>query len=47
MNLTWTGIGVIGVVLPTATTAGKQHIVGIKYFTSLAGFFAIAVGVQL
>lgn len=40
--LTWTGITALGVTLPTATTAGKQHIVKIKY---IGAWFAIAVAV--
>lgn len=43
-NLTWTGITGLGVTLPTATTAGKQHIIGIKYIAS--AWRAIAVGVE-
>lgn len=43
-NLTWTGITGLGVTLPTATTAGKQHIVGIKYIAS--AWRAIAVSVE-
>lgn len=42
--LTWTGITALGVTLPTATTAGKQHIVGVKRIGST--WFAIAVGVE-
>lgn len=44
-TLTWTmSGGVIGVTLPTATTAGKWHIIGFKYFTSTTSWKAIAVG---
>ena len=42
--LTWTGITALGVTLPTATTAGKQHIIGVKYIAS--AWRAIAVGVE-
>lgn len=42
--LTWTGITGLGQTLPTATTAGKQHIVGIKYIAS--AWRAISVGVE-
>lgn len=46
-TLTWTmSGGVIGVTLPTATTAGKWHIIGFKYFTSTTSWKAIAVGVE-
>jgi hypothetical protein len=41
--LTWTGITALGVTLPTATTANKQHIIGLKHIT--AAWWAIAVGV--
>jgi hypothetical protein len=40
--LTWTGITGLGVTLPSDTTAGKQHIIGIKYIAS--AWYAIAVG---
>jgi hypothetical protein len=43
-NLTWTGITGLGVTLPAATTAGKQHIIGIKYINS--SWRAIAVNVE-
>lgn len=43
-NLTWTGITGLGVTLPAATTAGKQHIIGLKYIAS--AWRAIAVGVE-
>jgi hypothetical protein len=43
-NLTWTGITGLRVTLPDATTAGKQHIIGIKYIAS--AWRAIAVGVE-
>lgn len=43
-NLTWTGITALGVTLPTATTAGKQHIIGLKYIGST--WYATAVGVE-
>ena len=42
--LTWTGITGLGQTLPTATTLGKQHIIGIKYVAS--AWRAIAVGVE-
>lgn len=42
--LTWTGITALGVTLPTATTAGKQHVIGVKYIA--AAWRAIAVGVE-
>lgn len=42
--LTWTGITALGVTLPTATTASKQHVIGIKYIAS--AWKAIAVGVE-
>jgi hypothetical protein len=42
-NLTWTGITGLGQTLPAATTAGKQHIIGIKYIA--AAWYAIAVSV--
>ncbi len=42
--LTWTGITALGVTLPTATTASKQHIVGIKRIAS--AWRAIAVSVE-
>lgn len=46
-TLTWTmSGGVIGVTLPTATTAGKWHIIGFKYFTSTTSWKAIAVGLE-
>lgn len=43
-NLTWTGITGLGETLPAATTAGKQHIIAIKYIAS--AWRAIAVGVE-
>lgn len=33
-NLTWTGITALGVTLPVATTAGKQHIILLKYIAN-------------
>jgi hypothetical protein len=42
--LTWTGITGLGQTLPTATTAGKQHIIHIKYIAS--AWRAIAVSVE-
>lgn len=30
-NITWSGITALGITLPTATVAGKQHIVELKY----------------
>jgi hypothetical protein len=39
--LEWTGITGLGVELPTATTAGKQHIIGLKNIGS--AWRAIAV----
>lgn len=45
--LTWTmSGGVIGVVLPTTTVAGKWHLIGFKYFTSTTSWKAIAVSVE-
>jgi hypothetical protein len=43
-GLTWTGITGLGVTLPTDTTAGKQHIIGLKYIAS--AWRGIAVGVE-
>ena len=43
-GLTWTGITGLGVTLPTDTTAGKQHIIGIKYIAS--AWRGIAVNVE-
>ncbi len=45
-GLTWTGITPLGVTLPSATTAGKWHIVGLKYFASVSTWFAIAESKQ-
>ncbi len=42
--LTWTGITALGVTLPTATTAGKIHIIGLMYIFS--AWYAISVSVQ-
>jgi hypothetical protein len=42
--LTWTGITGLGQTLPTATTAGKQHIIHLKYIAS--AWRAIAVNVE-
>jgi len=42
-TLTWTSITALGVTLPTATTAGKQHIVKIKYISSAWRAIAVAV----
>jgi hypothetical protein len=43
-TLTWTAITALGVTLPTATVASKQHIVKIKYIAS--AWRAIAVNVE-
>lgn len=43
-TLTWTGITALGTTLPTATTAGKQHIIGLMYIAS--AWRAIAVSVE-
>ena len=42
-TITWTGITALGVTLPTATTAGKQHIIGVKYIASAWRAIAVAV----
>ncbi len=42
--LTWTGITALGVTLPTATTAGKIHIIGLMYMFS--AWYAISVSAQ-
>ena len=42
--LTWTGITALGVTLPTATTAGKIHIIGLMYIFS--AWYAISVSVS-
>lgn len=44
-DLTWTGITGLGVTLPVVTTAGKQHIIGLKYIA--AAWKAIAVSVEV
>jgi DNA-binding beta-propeller fold protein YncE len=41
-TLTWDEINALGVTLPTETTAGKQHIIEIKYIGS--AWRAISVG---
>lgn len=43
-TLTWSSITALGVTLPTATTAGKQHIIELKYISS--AWYAIAVSVE-
>lgn len=43
--LTWTGITALGCTLPTATTAGKQHIIGLMYIA--AAWRAIGVSVEV
>ena len=42
-GLTWTGFTVIGVTLPTDTTAGKWHYVGCKYNLVATAWHVIAV----
>lgn len=42
-TLTWTSITGLGVTLPTATTASKQHIIGLKYIASAWRAIAVAV----
>lgn len=42
-GLTWTGITALGITLPTTTTAGKQHIIQIKYIASAWRAIAVAV----
>ena len=42
-GLTWTGFTAIGVTLPTDTTAGKWHYVGVKYNLGATAWHAIAV----
>lgn len=42
-TITWTGITALGNTLPTATVAGKQHIIGLKY---IGAWRAIAVAVE-
>lgn len=43
-TLTWSSITGLGQTLPSATTAGKQHIIGLKYIAS--AWRAIAVNVE-
>lgn len=43
-TLTWTSITALGCVLPTATVAGKQHIIGLKNIGSTV--YAISVAVE-
>lgn len=45
-GLTWTGFTVIGVVLPTDTTAGKWHYVGCTYNLGATAWHVIAVEEQ-
>jgi hypothetical protein len=41
--LTWTGFTEVGVTLPTATTAGKQHVVGCMYNDAESEWQVLAV----
>ena len=42
-TLTWSSITALGCTLPTATTASKQHIIGLKYIASAWRAIAVAV----
>ncbi|HEC63708.1 MAG TPA: hypothetical protein ENI23_00275 [bacterium] len=46
-GLTWTGFTVIGVTLPTDTTAGKWHYVGCKYNLGATAWHVLAVVEQV